>query len=1053
MKKSLKILLTTLGLLVAAPIPLTALNPGDVVLTRVTPNSIILLALVDIPAGERIIFTDIRWTARGFAFSTADSNDGFYDWFAPEANAALGAPGGVAAGEQVQIDFPADSLYLEWQEYLFLFQRGISNPTFLYAVFADVDWNIWDNPARGLTNDITSITIGTISGAPLEADGETPRINHEIKTTLRNAHADGLEQLTWLRGIATIPAWTWVENNETPINDAPFTILPSAGLVEFVSTRHLLRETDGTFEVGLRRLYGNSGLVSVRVSTVTNISDFSLFKPRTTGVFDDLTGVAYGNGVFTVVGSGEGTLTSPDGITWTINDVHADPFDNLFDVTFGKSIFVAVGDGGVILTSPDGVVWTRQTSPTTEALIGVEFLNNAFIAVGVNYTILNSTDGQTWTPATVNRDTSSGDFYSVAFGSDNTGGNSLYAAVGKIGSRGAIFTSPDGATWSSVFSTDSEVVLWKIIFADATGFTAVGEEGRAVTSPEGVIWTEERTGANLTLYSLTATDSLRAAVGSEGLIITTEDDLEFHPTTLKIRAASLYDIIIAAGTAVVVGEYGKILSRSLTGGTQLSGNASTDFDIIDNAVVFWGDGVTGTKTQTINFKDDTASTVRRRFDLEIFPGAGEPDLGESITEISLFNSDGNLNRIVHNYGPFLTFKDVNLAVATVNLALTHQLSFRIQNTSSIDSKALVVTFDGSNLPDLDLPIVPANSVTDVILVEQLSEIVQSISLFEFLTNANEPVFKHKRFINSVFIVENRAGNGVKDGSIGRGFVTNLATGSSTGLVTTNSSMDSKKEEELKPYFSGGTPPPPPGEGCGECFGLVLTDISVTGIAPVETVGSSDFAATAIYLDPFTLEEFIEEITDPQPDWLLDPQKYSVSASGLVTANTDPTLTYPQIVALSATSEDGAAVDEFGNPVPVTGSLNVEVDEPASNQDYPTWVTQEGLSAGPSGETDDFEEDGIVNLLEFSLGMDPTVIDPAALPFDIIDNGGSASIQFIRPKDVKGVTYQLQTSTDLQNWSDLGQALFAEDSLTETWEATSTANPPVFFRLVIERFDQ
>ena len=63
----------------------------------------------------------------------------------------------------------------------------------------------------------------------------------------------------------------------------------------------------------------------------------------------------------------------------------------------------------------------------------------------------------------------------------------------------------------------------------------------------------------------------------------------------------------------------------------------------------------------------------------------------------------------------------------------------------MDSKALLVTFDGSNLPDLDLPFIPADSVSDIILTD-LSEVVQSISLFEFLSNDNEPVFKHKTFI-------------------------------------------------------------------------------------------------------------------------------------------------------------------------------------------------------------------------------------------------------------------------------------------------------------------
>ena len=92
-QKARCVIIGLLGYLLIGPSPLCALNPGDVALTRITSDSVILLALVDIPAGERIIFTDIRWTARGFDTANADSQDGFYVWFAP-----------AAGGEHEQVD-------------------------------------------------------------------------------------------------------------------------------------------------------------------------------------------------------------------------------------------------------------------------------------------------------------------------------------------------------------------------------------------------------------------------------------------------------------------------------------------------------------------------------------------------------------------------------------------------------------------------------------------------------------------------------------------------------------------------------------------------------------------------------------------------------------------------------------------------------------------------------------------------------------------------------------------------------------------------------------
>ena len=76
--------------------------------------------------------------------------------------------------------------------------------------------------------------------------------------------------------------------------------------------------------------------------------------------FSYLDGVAYGDGIFVVVGSDvdfrlEGSyargviLTSADGITWTERD--SGTANSLLGVTCGDGTFVAVGEGGIILQS------------------------------------------------------------------------------------------------------------------------------------------------------------------------------------------------------------------------------------------------------------------------------------------------------------------------------------------------------------------------------------------------------------------------------------------------------------------------------------------------------------------------------------------------------------------------------------------------------------------------------------------------------------------------------------------------------------------------------
>ncbi len=207
----------------------------------------------------------------------------------------------------------------------------------------------------------------------------------------------------------------------------------------------------------------------------------------------------------------------------------------------------------------------------------------------------------------------------------------------------------------------------------------------------------------------------------------------------------------------------------MTGGRDLSASSAIDFTPVTNAGVFWSDGDSEPKTQTISFtRDLSTSLARKRFDLRIFQGFNDPDLGVSTTEISLFSTNPLRNRIIDNYGAFLTFKNVDLSRNEADATEPHRLSFQIQNTSATASKSLRVQFDGSNLPDLDLGFtVPAESVSEVVQID-LSEIVQAISLFELLTDDDEPVFKHIRFINSVFIVDERVGNGIKSGTLGRG---------------------------------------------------------------------------------------------------------------------------------------------------------------------------------------------------------------------------------------------------------------------------------------------
>ncbi|WP_457631287.1 WD40/YVTN/BNR-like repeat-containing protein, partial [Oceanithermus sp.] len=141
----------------------------------------------------------------------------------------------------------------------------------------------------------------------------------------------------------------------------------------------------------------------------------SVWSWRSGGVFES---VAYGNGVYVIVGSDGAIVTSPDGASWTARGSGTDAW--LYSVTYGNGTFVAVGDGGTILTSADGESWTAQTSGTSTLLYGVTFGNNTFVAVGKSGRTVTSTNGVDWTPRT----SGTSDLTSVAYG------NGTFVAVG-----------------------------------------------------------------------------------------------------------------------------------------------------------------------------------------------------------------------------------------------------------------------------------------------------------------------------------------------------------------------------------------------------------------------------------------------------------------------------------------------------------------------------------------------------------------------------------------------------------------------------------------------
>ncbi|NQU40867.1 MAG: immunoglobulin domain-containing protein, partial [Lentisphaerae bacterium] len=109
---------------------------------------------------------------------------------------------------------------------------------------------------------------------------------------------------------------------------------------------------------------------------------------QSSGTSYSLNGVTYGNGQYVTVGGYGKIFTSPDGVTWTSRS--SGTSRELYDVTFGNGQYVTVGHLGMIVTSPGGIMWTSRSSGTVNALHGGTYGNGKFVGVGDSGMILQS---------------------------------------------------------------------------------------------------------------------------------------------------------------------------------------------------------------------------------------------------------------------------------------------------------------------------------------------------------------------------------------------------------------------------------------------------------------------------------------------------------------------------------------------------------------------------------------------------------------------------------------------------------------------------------------
>lgn len=325
---------------------------------------------------------------------------------------------------------------------------------------------------------------------------------------------------------------------------------------------------------------------------------------------DNLSSVTYGNSQFLAVGDNGRTLVSMDGSTWTVNNSGID-YD-LHSVTYGDGQFVTVGNEmddegwytmpvlGGSFSSTNGAAWINYTylcSPY-EIPYSVTYGNGLFVVVVEGGPIFTSPDGATWSSIASG---TSNDLFSVTYGNGPSSGQAgQFIAVGD---SGTILTSSDGTTWT-IKSSGTTNCLSSVTYGADKMFIAVGDSGTILTSPDGTTWSLKYSGTTNELTSVTYGDNQFVAVGGQGTILTSSDGAAWSEKN-SVKTKRLTSVTYGKGVFVAVGDTGTIIISK--DGNAWSGITTDFISVIYGSNQFVAVGENGT---IFTSSDDTTWTKK-----------------------------------------------------------------------------------------------------------------------------------------------------------------------------------------------------------------------------------------------------------------------------------------------------------------------------------------------------------------------------------------------------------------------------------------------------------
>jgi hypothetical protein len=196
-------------------------------------------------------------------------------------------------------------------------------------------------------------------------------------------------------------------------------------------------------DTGARYVAIATGSTNNAYTTRTGIAGTSAWTAGTALPASDFTSIAYGNGVYVVVGGTASAASSVTGSLWTTRTIPTLGSGTYSGVAYGNGTFVAITTGNVATAvSSNGSAWTAGGNlPTSSTWSHVVYGNGRFVAIatGTRNVAISYDKGTSWV-LSVSQLPSAATWTEIGYG------QGLFFAVASGGTTAA--TSPDGINWT-----------------------------------------------------------------------------------------------------------------------------------------------------------------------------------------------------------------------------------------------------------------------------------------------------------------------------------------------------------------------------------------------------------------------------------------------------------------------------------------------------------------------------------------------------------------------------------------------------------------------------